>query len=243
MLRAIHQLMPNENLIYVADNKFTPYGERSAEFIEQRTLQIAEFLMGHNVKALVVACNTATAAGVHSLRDKYTVPIIGLEPALKPAVEFTANEKVGVLATQATLDSEKYQNLRARFLSHTDIIEKASHFFVELVERSQPITELEFEKIQHELNPFVEAKVDSLVLGCTHYPFLTEAIQSIMGPDVTLFESGMPVAREVKRRLEGQLSIAKIESWMRFYSSAPKNSIPVFNQILGREVKLEPFGQ
>ena len=150
--------MPNENLIYVADNKFTPYGERTAQFIEQRTHQIAEFLFEKNVKALVVACNTATAAGVHSLRDKYAIPIIGLEPALKPAVEFTANEKVGVLATQATLDSEKYQNLRARFLQHADIIEKASHFFVELVERSQSITEIEFKKIQKELSPFIDAK-------------------------------------------------------------------------------------
>ena len=111
VLNAINQLLPNENLIYVADSLHAPYGERSSEFIQQRVFHIAEFLMQRPVKLMVVACNTATAAAIQTLRDTYHIPIVRLEPALKPAVEFSQNKRIGILATQATLKSQKYAEL------------------------------------------------------------------------------------------------------------------------------------
>lgn len=239
-MQAIRQLMPQENLIYVADSLYTPYGERSSEFIAGRVESIAEFLLSKNVKAMVVACNTATAAAVHMLRENYEIPIIGLEPALKPAVEFSEKERVGVLATQATLDSEKYQTLRSRFMADTEIIEKASSFFVELVERAENISHDEFKLIKKELAPFKKARVDSLVLGCTHYPFLTDAIESIMGEGVRLFESGIPVAKEVKRRVPENTDSSQ-SGKIIYYSSSPEKARQTFNQILKTEVELLPF--
>jgi len=241
VLQAIRQLMPNENLIYVADSLHTPYGKRSNEFIADRVERIAEFLLSKNVKSIVVACNTATAAAIHTLRKKYDIPIIGLEPALKPAVEFSENEKVGVLATQATLDSEKYQTLRSRFKANAKIIEKASNFFVELVERAETISAQEFQLIEKELAPFKNARIDSLVLGCTHYPFLTDAIQTIMGEGVRLFESGTPVAKEVKRRIESNLTSSDSPGEVIYYSSSPEKTQQTFNQILNTSIDLQSF--
>jgi len=233
--------MPAENLIYLADTRYAPYGQRSGTFIESRVNAIADFLVNQSVKAIVVACNTATAAGVHLLRSKLQIPIIGLEPALKPAAEFSTKEKVGVLATQSTLESQKYQTLRSRFLAQVDIIEKASPLFVELVETAPKIEQDQLDLIAVELAPFIEAKVDSLVLGCTHYPFLTDAIQKIMGPEVTLFESAMPVAREVKRRLEGQLNESEAPGTITYYSSAPEQARARFERLLGHTVDLCHF--
>jgi glutamate racemase len=233
--------MPHENLIYVADSLHTPYGERSSEFIANRVERIAEFLLSKNVKSIVVACNTATAAAIHTLREKYDIPIIGLEPALKPAVEFSESEKVGVLATQATLDSEKYQTLRSRFMADAQLIEKASNFFVELVERAESLSSQEFKLIEKELAPFKSAKIDSLVLGCTHYPFLTDAIQAIMGENVKLFESGAPVAKEVKRRIENKLTGSSSLGKISYYSSSPENTQKTFNRILNANIELLSF--
>ncbi len=246
MLTAIQQLLPNEKLIYLADTQHTPYGIRSPEFIASRVHTIADFFMQHPVKLIVVACNTATAAAVNSLRNQYSVPVVGLEPALKPAIEFTNNEKVGVLATRATLDSQKYKDLRQRFGGHTRIIEKASSLFVELVESAPCIGELETQLIQQELQPFIESKVDSLVLGCTHYPFLTQTISTILGPEVRLFESALPVAREVKRRLKEQNQLQhdnqpENSPSTSYYSSAPEKALATFERLLGKKVTINCF--
>lgn len=225
----------------MADTKHTPYGGRSTAFIGQRVHAIAQFLNQQSVKLMVVACNTATAAAVNLLRKQYQIPIIGMEPALKPAVEFSNNECVGVLATQATLESEKYHKLKSRFIKTTKIIEKASPLFVELVESAPHIGTEEFALIEKELKPFVDANVDSLVLGCTHFPFLTQTINQILGDQVTLFESTMPVAQEVKRRLSGNLNSQKAQGNIKYYSSDPVKAKPVFELLLGRAVVIEPF--
>lgn len=233
--------MPNENLIYVADSEFTPYGNKSEQLIESRVMSIAELLNHQNVKALVVACNTATAAAIKSLREKYSIPVIGLEPALKPAAESTSSARVGVLATQSTLDSQKYQHLKNKFGNQLELVEKASPLFVELVETAPEITSLELELIEKELAPFKRAKIDSLVLGCTHYPFLTEAITAIMGPEVTLFESGLPVAKEVLRRLQYQQNDGNKIPSIEYYSSNPQKSQLIFDYLVGHETQLTPF--
>jgi len=233
--------MPSENLIYVADSEYTPYGDKSERQIEARVLAIAEHLLNQKAKAIVVACNTATAAAVQTLRNRYSIPIIGLEPALKPASEHTASARVGVLATQATLDSQKYQDLKEKFAQQLELIERASPFFVELVESAPDITEVEMALIEKELQPFVKAKIDSLVLGCTHYPFLTKAISSIMGPKVALFESGFPVAKEVQRRLEGKLTNTNQKGKIEYYSSNPQKSQQIFDCLLENKTQITKF--
>jgi glutamate racemase len=242
VVKAIAQLMPNENLIYVADSQFMPYGNKSDQLIESRVVAIAEFLDQQNVKAIVVACNTATAAAIELIRRRYDYPIIGLEPALKPAVEYTKNKKIGVLATQSTLDSQKYQTLRSRFENQVTIIEKASPLFVELVETALQIGSHELEMIKSELHPLIEANVDSLVLGCSHYPFLTTAINNILGEHIKLFESGMPVAYELRRRLENKLNLNSRPGKVKYYSSDPLKALSKFEHILQKTIILNNFG-
>lgn len=238
ILNAVCQLMPNENLIYVADSAYTPYGEKTDKQIEDRVLAISDFLERQNVKAMVVACNTATAAAVSLLREKYSCPIVGLEPALKPAAEASRNQKIGVLATQATLRSHKYLALKNKFSSSLNIFEKASPLFVNLVEESEKISEREFLLIQAELKYFQDAGVDSLVLGCTHYPFLTDAISKIMGEQVKLYESSMAVAIELRRRLENNSTSQTQRPTCHFFSTHPESATAKFNRLMKRPVTL-----
>jgi glutamate racemase len=241
VVEAINQLMPNENLIYVADSQFAPYGDKPDQLIESRVIAIADFFHQHNVKAIVVACNTATAAAIQLIRNQYDFPIIGLEPALKPAAEYTKNKKIGILATQSTLLSQKYKTLRSRFEKNVTIIEKASPLFVELVETALEIGSQELKMIKLELQPLIETNVDSLVLGCTHYPFLTNAIKNILGENIKLFDSGMPVAQELKRRLEENLNLSIREGKIQYYSSEPLKALKKFEQILDKKITLNHF--
>ncbi len=241
VLKAVREQMPGENIIYLADTGHTPYGGRSIDFIESRVAAIADFLIKQPVKLIVIACNTATAAAVHSLRQDYDIPIVGLEPALKTAIEFTNEEKVGVLATQATLESEKYQQLRSRFIEHAEIIERASPFFVELVETAPVVEDRHVLLVRKELQPFIDAKVDSLVLGCTHFPFLTRIISQILGPHVKLFESATPVAKEVCRQLAGIRNPDTSEGTIEFFSSSPEKAQKAFDLLLGKTVKIKRF--
>lgn len=238
VLSAIHQLMPNENLIYVADSEHTPYGDKSAPEIERRVVEITRFLVRHKIKLLVVACNTATAAAVKHIREQYNLPIIGLEPALKPAALNSKNGRVGILATQATLNSQKYQKLKKEYGSQLELVEKASPLFVELVENGTQITAKEIQLIENELQPFKQANVDSLVLGCTHYPFLTATIVQSMGSHVTLFESASPVAKEVQRRLKDNFSESVNKGHIDYFSSEPEKSQTVFERLLGKKILL-----
>lgn len=241
VLKAIRDKLPHENLIYLADTRHTPYGEKDLPFIESRVSAIAEFLLAQSVKMMVVACNTATAAAVHLLREKYTLPILGLEPALKPAAEFSQNKKIGVLATQSTLKSEKYASLKQRFAGDLQLLEKACPLFVRLVESAAPISPETHRLIQQELQPFIDAKVDALVLGCTHYPFLTQTIREIMGEQVRLFESANPVANEVARRLQGIENPQTQTGWTRYHSSAPSKAQNSFNWLLKEVVDISRF--
>ncbi|TQV74079.1 glutamate racemase [Aliikangiella marina] len=239
VLKAVNQVMPSENIIYVADTLHSPYGTRSQGFIESRVLEIAEFLVKQNVKAIVVACNTATAAAINHIRNLYPIPIIGLEPAIKPALEMTKVKTIGVLATQATLESEKYLNLKSQLQGDNQIIEKASSYFVELVEAAKSIDKQEEARIADELAGFI-GQVDCLVLGCTHYPFLTTTIRKIVGEKVKIFESALPVANELARRIKDQQN-ASGSGEIQYYSSDPELAKITFNNLLEQEVAVSLF--
>ena len=180
VFRELHKLLPKENYIYYSDNAHCPYGEKSREYITDRARFITDFLLEKGADIIVVACNTATAAAISTLRAEYPeVPFIGMEPAIKPAVKKTKTGVVGVLATAGTLKADKYLNTREKWAEGVRIAEHIGQGFVELVESgntNNPETE---DIVQESLKPLLEEGADVVVLGCTHYPFLSETINKV----------------------------------------------------------------
>jgi glutamate racemase len=203
VLKHIRALMPQESLIYVADSKHAPYGNQTPEFIQARSFHLAEFLLNQGVKALVVACNTATAAAISSLRERYPdLLIIGMEPALKPAVAATKTGVVGVLATSGTLKSAQFSALLEHYAQGVEVVTQACIGLVECVEKGE-LTSLSTKALLKQyLQPLLSAKADTIVLGCTHYPFVRALIEEIVGSDVVLIDTGDAVAKQLKNRLQ-----------------------------------------
>lgn len=220
VLRHIRSILPGEDLVYVADSAHAPYGMKSAEFIESRALVIAEFLVARDVKALVVACNTATAAAIHSLRARYDLPIVGMEPAVKPAVEATRAGVIGVLATSGTLESGKFAELVQRFGSQARVIVQPCPGLVEQVEQGDLTGPLTRRLLEGFVAPLLAAGADTLVLGCTHFPFLEPLLREVAGPEVEIIESGAAVARQLVRRLaEADFLSEEVAGTALFFSS------------------------
>lgn len=202
----IRSLMPNENLIYVADSLHAPYGEKSQDFIQQRCFAITQFLVNEGVKAVVVACNTATVAAISKLREQFSLPIIGIEPGVKPALSMTKAGIVGVLATTQTVNSASFQNLIKRFANGRRVEIQACPGLVECVETAALQTMETRQLVACYVEALLMRGADTIVLGCTHYSFLLPIIKSLTGNAVEVIDTGEPVAREVKRRIvEGQL--------------------------------------
>ena len=202
VLKHIHTLLPNEDLMYVADSKFAPYGNKTPEFIQERALWITDFLIGKGAKALVVACNTATAAAVDLLRQKYHLPIIGMEPAVKPAAAASKTGVIGVLATSGTLKSAQFAALLDHYGQQVEVVTQACHGLVECVERGELDSTATQDLLASYVQPLIAAGADTIVLGCTHYPFVRPLIENLVGDDVVLIDTGAAVAKELKRRLE-----------------------------------------
>lgn len=189
VVKAIEELMPNEELIYFADSAHAPYGNKSDEQILTRAIFITEFLISKNVKAIVIACNTATAATVEHLRKHYQLPIIAIEPGIKPALEKSKNDVIAVLATQSTLNSQRYRSLLNTHKKHHQIIETACNGWVEMIEKG----EIDKSLIKHHLTQAKHIGADTLVLGCTHYPIISKHIINEL-PNVQLIDTGKAVA-------------------------------------------------
>ena len=203
VLKHIRELMPHENLIYVADSKHAPYGNQTPEFIQARSFQLAEFLLNQGVKALVVACNTATAAAVTGLRERYSeLLIIGMEPAVKPAVAATKTGVVGVLATSGTLKSAQFAALLEHYGQGVQVVTQACVGLVECVEKGELASASTRALLKRYVQPLLEAKADTIVLGCTHYPFVRPLIEDLVGKDVVLIDTGAAVAKHLKHRLQ-----------------------------------------
>jgi len=201
VLRHVRAMLPGEDLLYVADSAHAPYGDKSAQFIEARAMAIAEFLVARDAKALVVACNTATAAAIAALRQRFDLPIVGMEPAVKPAAEATRSGVIGVLATSGTLDSGKFAELVQRFGSQARVIVQPCPGLVEQVELGDLAGPLTRRLLEGFVAPLLDAGADTLVLGCTHFPFLEPLLRELVGGEVAIIESGAAVARQLVRRL------------------------------------------
>ena len=222
VLRHLRRLMPGEHYLYFGDSANAPYGSRSTQEVRSLTLAAAERLTGKGIKALVIACNTATAAAVRDVRAKYPdLIVIGIEPALKLAADHYPGGRIGVMATEVTLREEKFDTLLHRFDENCTIAKIPAPGLVQLIEAGKtdsPETEALLRTI---LGPYV-GKLDALVLGCTHYPFAAKAISRILGEQVVLLDGGEGTARETRRRLrEAKLLREETEGSVTMESSEP----------------------
>lgn len=201
VLQHIHALLPNEQLLYVADSLHAPYGNKSPEEIQLRCIYIVDYLIAMNAKAIVVACNTATAAAIDLLREKYSLPIIGMEPAVKSAAAASKNGIIGVLATTGTLKSAQFAGLLESYGRNVKVVTQACVGLVECVERGalQSIETLQL--VQHYCQPLLDEGADTIVLGCTHYPFLRPLIEQVVGQQITIIDTGAAVAKQLQHRL------------------------------------------
>ena len=201
VLRHIRAQLPRHELLYVADSGHVPYGDKTPDYIRERALALTQFLVREGAAAIVIACNTATAAAATYLRERFAIPIIGMEPAVKPAVNATRSGVVGVLATVGTLESARFAALLEQYAGDVDIVMQACPGLVEQVEAGELDSAKTRELVARYTQPLLARGADTLVLGCTHYPFLKPVIAAIVGPDVRLIDTGEAVARQVVRRL------------------------------------------
>ena len=225
VLQALRAELPGERFVYVADSGHAPYGERDAAHIIERSFVITRHLLArHQIKTLVVACNTATAAAIHLLRQEYPeLPIVGVEPALKPAAQRTRTGRVGVLATRGTLESAKFRALLDSLAGQAEFILQACDGLADAIERQDAAaTQALCERYTRAIGPYgaQTGEMDALVLGCTHYPFARATLQALVGAQVQLIDSGTPVARQTRRLLEAGTSLsAESRGSVQFYAS------------------------
>ena len=227
--RAIHELMPNENTIYLADSKNAPYGQKSKEEIIALSEKNTELLLEMNCKIIVVACNTATTNAIKELRAKYNIPFIGIEPAIKPAVNNSKTQTIGILATKGTLNSALFSDV-LKLYSTTKIIEQIGFGLVELIENGEVNSIKMNQLLNHYLAPMIEANIDYLVLGCSHYPYLIPQIKKIIPNSIQIIDSGEAVARQTQKVLLEKvgLNLDGNSSQLFYTNSNPK----VLNAIL-----------
>lgn len=244
VLQHIRALMPNEQLLYVADSHYAPYGNKSAGEIQARCFEIADFLILKDAKALVVACNTATAAAIDILRAKYSMPIFGMEPAVKPAAEASRNGVIGVLATTGTLKSAQFAGLLESYGRNVKVVTQACVGLVECIERGELSAEATLRLLQQYCQPLLDEGADTIVLGCTHYPFVRRLIEQVVGADVALIDTGAAVAKHVQQRLlaldllSDKLQSASVSFWTNSHAD---NAKQVIEQLWGEKAEVSVF--
>ena len=225
VLKEIMDILPNENIIYFGDTARVPYGPRSQETVIKYTFQAINFLLTKNVKAIVIACNTATARSLVIAQQKYNMPIVGvIEAGARTAVEMTKNNKVGVIGTEGTINSKAYEQEIHKLDDSIEIIGKSCPLFVPIVEEGWSDTEVAHLTAMRYLQDLKCSNIDSLVLGCTHYPLLIKTISKVMGDKVTLVNPARETAKDLKSILSNKnlLREEKTNPYYNYYvSDAP----------------------
>lgn len=246
VLRAVRAQLPDEALIYVADSAYAPYGLKDDDFIVDRTLAIGEWLISQGAKALVVACNTATAQAISLVRERLAIPLIGVEPGIKPAALLSKTRVAGVLATQVTLRSARFQTLQERYAGDCRFLCQPGHGLVEAIERCDVDSDEVRALLKSYLDPMLDAGADTLVLGCTHYPFFDRVIRDIAGNRLMLIDTSIAIARQLERVLDAnglRASAAEpgaIPALPRFYSTSDGEHLrQLASTLLGLEAPVE----
>jgi glutamate racemase len=241
VLLAIRRELPREDLLYVGDSGCAPYGDRSPAFVNERALTLTQFLLHRDAKAVVVACNTATAIAVSELRRRFEVPIVAIEPAVKPAVSRTRSGVVGVLATAATVSSANMAQLVASFGSHVKVLVQPCPGLADQVEKGAVTGSETRALVMRYVRPLIEQGADTLVLGCTHYPFLRPLIEDVAGPGVEVIDPAMAVARQLRRRLEDAdvLSETDDPGTEHFWTTGPPDQVSaIVRELWGKRVEV-----
>lgn len=244
LLSCMREELPSEDFIYIADSGYAPYGDKPSEYIEKRSFAITKFLVEQNAKTIVVACNTATAAAIAKMRSIFNLPIIGMEPGVKPAITTTKSKTVGILATTETLKSEKFRLLTDRFGNECNIIAQACPGLVEQVEQIDLVGRKTIELLDRYLGSLLNKGADTIVLGCTHYLFLADLIREIVGKGVQVIDTGAAVAKEVRRRLEEAniLSAADRNGNEQFWTSGDvTNTGRIIKQLWNDDAAVKPL--
>lgn len=210
--RDLQKELPFENTIYLADSKNAPYGDKGKEEIIALCRKNTEWLLDQNCKLIVVACNTATTNAIDILRRQYSIPFIGIEPAIKPAALSTGTKKVGVLATRGTLSSQLFINTSKTHASEIEVIEKEGEGLVRIIESGRYEEEGTKQLLKKYLDPMIKADIDKLVLGCTHYPYLIPLLKEILPEHVSIIDCGEAVARQTRRVLEKYSLFNRLEN-------------------------------
>lgn len=240
VVKAVSQLLPNENIVYFGDTARVPYGSKSNDTVVEYSLQAANFLLRKNIKLLVVACNTASSVALKDLKRFLTIPVIGMiEPGSKLALSESRNGKIGIIGTNATINNKAYSNEIRKLNPKIKVYEKACPLFVPIAEEGW-INHKATELIAKEyLNELKIKKIDSLVLGCTHYPILKDVIQKVVGKGVKLVDSGTPAARLVEEYLNGRglRNISNQIGKKEFYvSDIPSKFREIAERFLGKKI-------
>jgi glutamate racemase len=234
--KAIHDLLPNEQTIYLADSKNAPYGQKTKDEIIALSMKNTDLLIKMGCKLIVVACNTATTNAIQELRAKYDIPFIGIEPAIKPAATHSKTQTIGILATKGTLNSELFNKTTEKY-QDIKIIEQIGHGLVQLIEDGQINSEEMTELLHSYLSPMIAANIDYLVLGCSHYPYLIPQIKKILPEHIHIIDSGEAVAKQTQNILREKVGFSNKEnSKPIFYTNTnPK----VLTEILENKYEVE----
>lgn len=238
IFQEIHALLPYENTIYLADSANAPYGNKTQTDIINLSIKNVELLIEKNCKMVVVACNTATTNAIKTLRENYTIPFIGIEPAIKPAALQTQTKAIGILATKGTLSSELFHTTTDLYSDGIQVIEQVGEGIVQLVEAGKSTGEEMKQLLLVYLKPMIEANIDYLVLGCTHYPYLMPLLLELLPKHVKIIDSGEAVARQTKSILEKHqlLNNHTGTSNNQFYSNG---NCDVLKQILANKFSVD----
>lgn len=228
VMREALKIMPNENYIYLGDSINAPYGIKSVEEVKNLTFKAVEFLLNKGVKGIAIACNTATSAAVAELRIKYPdLPLVGIEPALKPAVELHKEGKILIMATSMTLKEQKFHRLMKKYENIAEIVPLPCPGLVEFIETGKLEGEEVETYLRDKLVTYKNDKISSIVLGCTHYPFIKNSLYKILGKDILIIDGGLGTAKELKRRLENKDLLNKRNN---------KGSIEIINTLNKKEI-------
>ena len=222
LVPAIQERLPHEDIVYIADHGFFPYGEKSTEAVLARAKEITAALVQHHCKLILVACNTVTTQVIDELRKAYSLPLVGIEPAVKPAAAASKTGVVGVLATKGTFKSALYHKTIAQHASKIKVVEQVGEGLVEMVENDQGETEENIALLHTLTAPLLDQGMDTLLLGCTHYPFLATPLKKILPETVKIIDNSPAVAKQIERLLPLNTSTSK--GIIRYYTTGEEKS-------------------